>query len=188
LAADLNQDGLLDLISVGGVPVPSFPPVPVDSPSLTAWMNQGNGAFAVGAPFGWFNSTSLGSPTLGDFDGDKAPDILVPDISNSSMKLMIGNNDGTFKPAQEYGWGQTSPTAAAAANFNKDPHLDVAILGTADLRVILSTPCLIDSPVYFERKGCAAAESVWPLGLAALALFAARRTRRSSIADLFRKS
>jgi len=72
------------------------------------------------------------SVAVGDFNGDGKPDLAV---GGSSVSVLLGNGDGTFQPAVNYGPG--SGWGLAVADFNGDGKLDLAtplsvLLGNGD--------------------------------------------------------
>jgi hypothetical protein len=131
--ADLRGNGKLDLIisTFGGL---------VDV-SLDVWLGKGDGTFQGGGSYG----TTLGASgvTVGDFNGDKKPDLAVSTWAGFSLPGVIsvfsGNGDGTF--------GTTSsdtnlvtleePTSIASGDFNRDGLLDVAVGSPNSVGVLL---------------------------------------------------
>ncbi len=102
--ADFNRDGIFDLVlPVGG----------------TIYLGSASGTIT---PAGSLPSCCVSTPATGDFDGDGWPDVA------EGLAMFLGNGDGTFRslPQTLYsGRGGGSPTAAA--DFNADGHLDVAV-------------------------------------------------------------
>jgi hypothetical protein len=67
---------------------------------------------------------------VGDFNGDGVPDLAgdnAEDPTYGSVELLIGNGDGTFKPAVSIGIGNNYPSWIAAGDFNGDGKLDIAL-------------------------------------------------------------
>jgi len=62
--------------------------------------------------------------TAGDFNGDGKIDLVAGDIFNKNLLMLLGNGDGTLKPAITY---QVSapPRFVLANDFNRDGKLDV---------------------------------------------------------------
>ncbi|MGD0515089.1 MAG: choice-of-anchor D domain-containing protein, partial [Terriglobales bacterium] len=72
----------------------------------------------------------LGSPAIGDFNGDGKLDLAVPD--GASVHVLLGNGDGTFQAGVTY---QTAygGFSAAAADVNGDGKLDIVTNGVSVL-------------------------------------------------------
>ena len=66
-----------------------------------------------------------------DFNGDGKPDIAVVNIrtgmGNGTVSVLLGNGDGTFQSQKVSDVGGQIPSSAAAADFNGDGKLDLAI-------------------------------------------------------------
>ncbi len=113
--ADVNNDGLLDLLSLSGS-------------DLNLYMNNGNGTFKditelSGLKVGQF---SLG-PAWGDFDNDGYQDLAITD-NLSGARIFRNLGDGSFKDVtSEVGLSNSisTPMGAAWADINGDGALDL---------------------------------------------------------------
>ena len=78
------------------------------------------------------------SVTAGDFDGDGKLDLAVSDDNSNSIRILLGNGDGTFKPPVPYNVGSASESVAVG-DFNGDGKLDLAVadLDGGDIGVLL---------------------------------------------------
>lgn len=91
LAGDLNGDGNLDLVTVGG-----------GSNLVTSFLGIGNGTFRSGSQSQV--GQILGSATVQDFNRDGALDIAAIEAQNSPalggfLYALVGNGDGSFSPS-----------------------------------------------------------------------------------------
>ena len=84
----------------------------------------------------------LSNIAAGDFNGDGQLDLVLANNKDEfrnprggmffftgSASVLLGNGDGTFKPAKVFAV-QTSPRAVAVGDFNGDGHLDFAVANT----------------------------------------------------------
>jgi hypothetical protein len=121
-AADLNEDGLLDLAVAGG------------GASIALLFGQGaagvsNGTFA--APVSVATAASTRGILAYDFNGDGITDLAV---SGNGVKLLYGNGsggkgDGTFTLGPAY-VASSTPNHLATADFNGDGIADLAVCNT----------------------------------------------------------
>jgi hypothetical protein len=131
---DFNGDGIVDIVSV----------------------NQGDNTVSVllGNLAGGFNPQVTyptgPAPTaavVGDFNNDGNLDLAVTDgncayqvagmaltelvCDGGTVSILLGNGDGSFQPHLDYATGK-NPSALAAADFNHDGNLDLAIVNSQD--------------------------------------------------------
>jgi hypothetical protein len=141
VVADVNGDGILDLVTANG-----------DAPGA-----DGGVSVLLGIGHGTFHPAKQivkgGSPAflvVGDFNNDGKLDIAVANASSSgtgvavttgppvnSVSLLLGNGNGTFKPAIN------TPTSGAlgiaAGDFNGDGKLDLLVnTGDSPIQVLLN--------------------------------------------------
>ena len=72
---------------------------------------------------------------VGDFNGDGKLDLAVVNYGSSNVSILLGNGDGTFKTAVNYGAGSSAPYSVAVADFNGDGKLDLAVANIASNNV-----------------------------------------------------
>ena len=113
--ADLNADGLPDLLTTGQL-----------NGQLTALINAGGGAFETG-----IISSAPGSPyalAVADLDGDGIPDAAVTHIDADQVSVHLGDGSGSFTEVQRHDVDQ-KPQAIVAALLDDDPLPDLAVVG-----------------------------------------------------------
>src|SRR5262245_65842569 len=84
---------------------------------------QGHVDYAVGSsPF---------SVAVGDFNGDKKPDVATANSDSNTISVLLGKGDGTFLPQVQYATGKR-PTTVAVADFNGDGKMDLVVTAAQD--------------------------------------------------------
>ena len=61
-----------------------------------------------------------------DFNGDRVPDLAVADFASDTVSVLLGNGDGTFRPAFSFGTGD-GPVSVTVGDFNHDGTQDLAV-------------------------------------------------------------
>lgn len=120
--ADLNGDGLLDVVAVG-----------IDfSSSITIWLNIGSRRFAPAATVRLISDGTV-SVTAQDFDGDTFVDLAVMDsFFGGKVRFLKGDGQGHFADPQETSLNY-DPSVAVGPDLNGDliPDLVVTDLSSA---------------------------------------------------------
>jgi hypothetical protein len=118
---DFNGDGHMDLVVANA-----------NSNTVTVLPGKGDGSFQP-ATLCYAASPSPQAVAVGDFNGDGRLDLAVAGSDYGGrpglVSILIGNGDGTFQPAHNYGVG-FNPAALVVGDFNGDGHLDLAIIDT----------------------------------------------------------
>jgi hypothetical protein len=127
--ADTNGDGLLDVIT----------PNSLDS-TLTVLRGNGHGSLSL------FETPSVSQfdarpadVMVGDFNGDLIPDIATANSLNNTVSILLGDSSGRHGTTNLItDGGGTDPAALAAADFNGDGHIDIAVANynTANVTVL----------------------------------------------------
>jgi hypothetical protein len=125
--ADFNGDGKLDLAVAN-----------YESNNVSILLGKGDGTFQAAVDYGIGTENypaTPGSVAVGDFNGDGKLDLVVAGVESdgvSVVSVLLGNGDGTFQAAVNYGAG--AQTSVAVGDFNGDGRLDLAF------PVMLQTP------------------------------------------------
>ena len=127
IAADVNGDGIPDIIEAGNVSTGSG-----DQGGILVFLGTGNGQYAP--PVAYDSGVSAGRALLaGDFNGDGKIDIAVASLCSDNnctqggVSILLGNGDGTFQPSVIYATGAQYAYSIAIGDFNGDGKLDVAV-------------------------------------------------------------
>ncbi len=130
---DLNGDGYLDLVSVGGL--------------VSARLGLGDGTFAEE----WTTSIAVDSNDVAvdDLNGDGHPDLAIvgENLAGDRVWILIGNGDGTFTATNNYGAGQ-QPRSITIGDLDGDGVSDLAVASTASYCAAL----LISRPTVNVRR------------------------------------
>jgi len=138
--ADINRDGILDIVSANGFS-------PTGDGGVSVLLGNGDGTFKPAIKI-----AAGGSPTMvvvGDFNNDgipdiavsnsPSPDLLVPVVGGppvNSVSIYFGNGDGTFKAPIN------TPTLGAfgmfGADFNGDGKLDLAVTTATVVQMLIN--------------------------------------------------
>jgi len=107
VTADINLDGIPDLVMANYT----------SGNTGTAGILLGNGDGTFQPPI--YSTVGLGPDGLavGNFNGDKFPDLAVANLIGNNMSVLLGNGDGTFQPQQEFNTGNF-PIGVAAQGLN----------------------------------------------------------------------
>ncbi|HYL72709.1 MAG TPA: FG-GAP-like repeat-containing protein [Bryobacteraceae bacterium] len=120
---DFNGDGRADLAA------PSF-----GTNQVSVLLGKGDGTFQAAVAY----ATDLGPAQVvtGDFNADGRLDLAVCNgaSASSTVSVLLGNGDGTFRPAVNYKAG-ANPNHLATGDFNGDGVIDIVTANFSDSTV-----------------------------------------------------
>ncbi|CAF4505415.1 unnamed protein product, partial [Rotaria sp. Silwood2] len=108
--------------------------------SVGIFLGYGNGRFDSVKTYSTGEGSGPASVTVYDLNNDTFMDILTANAVSNSIGILFGYGDGRFKDIKTYASGiGTTPYYAAAADFNNDTILDIAVAlyGTGDIGILL---------------------------------------------------
>jgi hypothetical protein len=121
---DFTGDGKLDLVTANAGATAG------DPGDMSLLLGNGDGTFQPAIHF----SPGIGPKRVApaDFNNDGHLDLVVGfspalGVSSSSVAVLLGNGDGTFRTAWTYVTGANSFPQLAVADFNGDGNLDLAV-------------------------------------------------------------
>ena len=156
--ADLNGDGRLDIVVTnqclaGGCDFTS-------DGEVSVLLGNGDGTFqtAVSYDTGGIGAVAV---AIKDVNRDGLPDLVVASqcphtgscVADGEVSVLLGNGDGTFRPAVVYDSGGFGPTSVAIGDFNGDGYPDLAVTNVG---------CVGDGCLYqFARDGREYSSGKW---------------------------
>lgn len=114
--ADLRNNANLDVL------------VSNDDGSLSVLLNNGDGTFGTATVIPSVSGNYGGMIVSGDFNGDGKIDLAIRDSKDSSINILLGNEDGSFQSPMMVPVA-SGPEGIAVGDFNQDGKLDLAAAG-----------------------------------------------------------
>ena len=132
VAADLNRDGLPDMVVASGN-------------TVSVYLATGAGNFGAEKDYIVASTAVLGNLTAADLNADGALDLIVSKQNAAQLSILWNNGDGTFRsgPAIKL----TSPGSFDLGDFNHDGILDIA---TVECTSVYPISCSFNS---YKGKG-----------------------------------
>jgi len=140
-AADLNGDGLPDLITANG-----------RDGTVSVLLNNGDGTFA--APVSYPAGTYSVTVAVADVNGDGLPDLVVVDAGGDSVQVLLNDGQGGFAAPLPQGVG-AHPVALTLSDINGDGKIDVVVADRDDntAGILLGRGDGSFAPALFIRTG-----------------------------------
>jgi hypothetical protein len=146
IAADVNGDGLPDLITANGA-----------DGTVSVLMNNGDGSFA--APVSYAAGADAVAVAVADVNGDGFPDLAVADANGNSVQILLNAGDGAFGAPLAFVVG-AKPVAVVLSDLDGDGKPDVVVVDRDDdtAGILLGNGDGSFAPPLFVRTG---AEPGW---------------------------
>jgi hypothetical protein len=104
-------------------------------------LGNGDGTFQTAQSYASGGYTAV-SVAVGDFNGDRKPDLVVANqcqsssnCNNGSAGVLLGNGDGTFQPVlMSYASEGINTAGVAVSDFNGDGHADLVLANQCQIR------------------------------------------------------
>lgn len=120
--ADFNGDGKLDVAVADACGVD---PTCVSNGSVGILLGNGDGTLQAMSSY-IATGSDTARLTVGDFNGDRSPDVVAMDARVNDFTVFLGKGDGTLQAGVHYVVGAV-PIWAVVGDFNRDHSLDLAI-------------------------------------------------------------
>jgi hypothetical protein len=130
VAGDLNHDGNLGLI---------VSPTNATSGGIEVLVGNGDGTFQAPAiifPFGPDVDSCL-TLSLADLNGDGNLDLVAGTTRREGISVLLGNGDGAFQVAVDYGLELGPIDQVKIADFNEDGRLDLVSTNESEVSILL---------------------------------------------------
>jgi len=147
VSADLNGDGLLDLVVLRVPDVITQPPTLPAAPGLEVFLALSDGG--LGAPTE-YPETDSQAVAVGDLNGDGAPDVVVS--NQAAIQILLNGGSGTLTPLPPINLpGVSDIEYLGIADFNGDGLADIVVNENAYAGGQTLAILFAQSPVVFSQ-------------------------------------
>jgi len=126
-SGDFNGDGISDFVVAQTYAGHSL--------EVTVFLGRNDGSLSKGTVY--LSGDAASSVAVGDFNHDGKPDIVFSNAEKSTVEILAGNGDGTFRAPVSVALPGV-PRGMVAGDFNGDGWADVAIAGNGVVYVLLN--------------------------------------------------
>ncbi len=117
--ADLNEDGILDLVHTSGGQA--------QASTGRLWTNLGQAAGGYALPVETTLAPNLPDDlAIGDLNGDGAPDVVTANVQEDTISVLLGDGGGGFGAETQFATA-LSPNDINAGDVNNDGDLDIVV-------------------------------------------------------------
>lgn len=128
VVADFNSDSTLDLAVIGDNATSG-------GSDAEVYVLLGTAPTTFTAPAGYLLDSPASSLSVGDFNVDAHPDLVVSSYAGDDVQVLFGNGSGAFAAPEDYSVG-SSPNKVLVADFNADSIPDVAAASYTGVSVL----------------------------------------------------
>ncbi|CAF1361048.1 unnamed protein product [Adineta steineri] len=116
--ADFDNDNKLDIVVANS-----------ETNNIGIFFDYGDDTFLIQITYSTGDNSQPYAVTIGDFNNDKQPDIVVANSGTNNIGIFLNYGNGTFSSQTNYSTGNGSmPYDVAAGDFNNDEQLDIAVV------------------------------------------------------------
>ena len=127
ISDDFNRDGILDIATANRL-----------DNNIGILLGYGNGSFAQQVLYEMLDQSRPVWIASDDLNNDNISDLVVANRDRNTIRILFGNDDGTFDNSSEYSTGNKSaPCSVALGDFDKDHWTDIAVLNANTRRIVI---------------------------------------------------